>query len=162
MLLSLSLGLLPRPSAAQFSEPCQVACALVLGLTGITVATGSVVAVARQNGGFSTQSGALRVWWSGFGLAVGAGVALSVNGERQARAVYAAGIGAVAGSLVGLSIESLRAESDGARKLSATLIGAAAGAVVAGVYGALSHSPSPGTGAQSSQLIPLFTVSVPH
>jgi len=111
----------------------------VLGATAFTVATGAAVAFGRHTGGISNIEQGLGIWSAAFVLSVGGGLALGSNGERQEQAVYAAGIGALAGSLVWLGIESSLDQSTGARKLAASLMGAAAGALVGGVYGALSY-----------------------
>ena len=157
---SLALALLaaatPVPASAQLTAPCEVTCAAVLGATGLAAATGALVAYGRRGGGVSTLSEGLTVWGIGLVGFVGGGLALSGNGPRQERAVYAAGIGAVAGSLLWLGIESTRSETDGARKVAATLMGAAAGALAGGVYGALSHEGG-GGGAQVS----MFSVRIP-
>jgi hypothetical protein len=128
----------------------------VLGATGLTAATGALVAYGRQGGGVSTLSEGLTVWGIGLVGFVGGGIALGGNGARQERAVYAAGIGAVAGSLLWLGIESTLEASDGARKVAATLMGAAAGALAGGVYGALSYEEG-GSGAPAS----LLSVHIP-
>jgi hypothetical protein len=126
-------------------------CGVVIGATGITFATGALVAYTRYTGGVSRPGEGIRVFAVGLATYVGAAFALGGNGERQERAVYGAGIGALAGSAVFLAIESLRAESDGARRLAAVLMGAAAGSLAGGVYGALSHEGgSSGLGASLS------------
>jgi len=134
----------PAPAAAQLTSPCEIGCALVLGATGFTVATGALVARGRHTGGVSSTREVMGVWGGTFVVFVGSGVALSGNGERQERAVYAAGIGALAGSLVWLGIESSLSQSNGARRVAASLMGAAVGAVIGGVYGALSHDGTDG------------------
>ena len=153
--IGLSLALLaavpPSHATAQLSTPCEATCAVVLGATGFTAATGALVAYGRHTGGVSTLSEGLTVWGTGLAVVLGGGLALSGNGARQERAVYAAGIGALAGGLVGLGVESALEESDGARKVAAALIGAAAGALAGGVYGALSQQEGEG-GVQASLL----------
>jgi hypothetical protein len=131
------------PASAQLSDPCGVTCGVVLGTTGVTFATGALVAYTRHTGGVSTPGEGLRVFAVGLATYVGGAFALSGNGARQERAVYGAGIGALAGSAVFLAIESTRAESDGSRKLAALLMGAAAGSLAGGVYSALSHDTEP-------------------
>lgn len=148
--VTVALVALPLPASAQLSEPCGVTCGLTLGATGFTFATGALVAYGRQTGGISTIREGLSVWGVGLGAFVAGGVALSGNGGRQERAVYSAGIGTVAGSLLGLTIESLVGESSGARKLAATLTGAAAGALIAGVYGAVSYEREGGAASAAS------------
>ena len=145
----------PAHATAQLSEPCAVACGLVLGATGVTVATGALVALGRHTGGISTMNEGAPLFGVSFVAFVGGGLALSGNGARQERAVYAAGIGALAGSLLWLGIESTLDDSDGARKVAATLMGAAAGALVGGVYGALSHRENGSTQAS------LLSVHIP-
>lgn len=146
---------LPIPVAAQLSSPCELTCGLVLGATGFTTATGALVAWGRTSGGVSNISEVAGVWGGTFLVFVGGGIALSGNGERQERAVYVAGIGALAGSLVGFAVASALDGGDRARKVAGALIGAAAGAVVGGVYGALSQDDEAGGGT------PLLQMSVP-
>lgn len=134
----------PSPAAAQLSSPCEATCALVLGLSGYAVGTGAVVAWGRHTGGLSTSGQALRLWVSGFAMTVGSGMALSGNGERQERAVYGAGLGLIAGSAVGLVLGSIGSEGDGARRIAGVLIGAGAGALIGGVFGALSYDEGSG------------------
>jgi hypothetical protein len=124
---------------AQLSGPCGTACGVVLGATAFTAATGTVVGFARASGGISTPREGLGIWGAGFAAVIGGGVALQGDGHRQRRAVYGAGIGALAGSLLGLGIESTRASSDDASRLAAALIGAAVGTLVGGVYGAVTY-----------------------
>ena len=146
----------PRGAAAQFSDPCGVACALTLGATGVVAATGTVVAIGRLTGGLSTTSGGLLAWGAGFAVVVGAGIALEDDGARQERAVYAAAVGAATGPLVSLAVEALTDGSDGSRILAASLIGAAAGALAGGVYGALSYEDGSAGGS-----VPLLSMSLP-
>jgi hypothetical protein len=127
----------PADIDAQFSAPCELSCALLLGVTGYAVGTSTLVAVGRHTGGLSSASEAAWAWGAGFVVAVGAGMALSGDGERQERAVYGSGLGLITGSVAGLVSTSLGSEADGARRLAATLIGAGAGAVVGGVIAAL-------------------------
>jgi hypothetical protein len=144
------------PASAQFSDPCGVPCAGVLGATAFTAATGVLVGYGRLTGGVSTISEGLTVWGVSLAAFVGTGIALSGHGERQERAVYSAGIGSLAGSLLWLGIESTLDESDGARKVAAALMGAAAGALVGGVYGALSHEAG-----STDSPVSLLSVRVP-
>ena len=143
------------PASAQLSRPCGATCGIVLGATGLTFATGTLVTYTRFTGGVGTPNEALRIFGVSFGAFVGGAVALSGNGERQERAVYSAGLGAVVGSIVWLALESSRGQSTGARRLAATLMGAAAGALAGGVYGALSYDGDPLAPGAS------FSVSVP-
>lgn len=131
----------------QLSSPCDIECGVVLGATGFTVAMGAAVAAGRASGGISNMTQAAGIWGGSLLLFLGGGIALGENGERQERAVYASGIGALAGSLAGLGVEATLGGGDRARSVAAALIGAAAGAVVGGVYGALSYEGDD-TGAQ--------------
>ena len=133
---------------AQLSEPCQIKCGVVLGASSFAVAIGTSVAMGRLRGGYSTTRQGEVYLTVGLVVGLGAGIALSGNGDRQRRAVYAAGIGTLAGSLAGLAVESLSGESSGATRLAATLIGAAVGALAAGAYGAISYE-GPGVGASA-------------
>lgn len=144
----------PDSATAQLSDPCEVACSLVLGLTGYAVATSTLVAWGRHTGGISTSSEGLWAWGAGFALTVGGGVALGGNGERQERAIYAAGLGVLAGAAVGLAVGSIRPGGDGANRWAATIIGAGAGALIGGLYGALSHD---GRASGRATQVPLFT-----
>ena len=131
--------LTPGSVAAQFSDPCGAACALTLGATGVVAATGAVVAFGRLEGGMSTTSQGAWTWGMSFAFVVANGIALSGNGEQQRRGVYGAAIGSAVGSLVWLGVAATADRNDGARLLAASLIGAAAGAVLGGVYGAVTH-----------------------
>jgi hypothetical protein len=145
----------PSDLEAQFAEPCELACAAILGATGFVAATGTAVAVGRVSGGISSLNQGLWVWGNAFAVVVIGGVVLSGNGERQRRAIYAAGMGTVAGALSGFALEALRVSGDTPRILAGTLIGATAGAVLGGGWGALSHDED---GAQGS--IPLFSIGL--
>lgn len=142
--VTISISAAATPVSAQLSDPCDTPCALVLGASAYTVAIGTVVAYGRATGGYSTRGLPLAIWGTSFAAAVGGGLALGGNGERQERAVYASGIGAVAGALTGLALGTTTGEGDRSGKLSAVLIGAAAGALVGGVYGALSYDEGGG------------------
>jgi hypothetical protein len=147
----------PAPGAsAQFEEPCGVACAGVLGAAAFVTATGASIGMGRGAGGLSSVNEGLLVWAGTFSAFVGGGIALSGNGERQERAIYAAGIGTMAGAVIGLALEAARSGADEPRVFAGALIGAAAGAVLAGVYGAVSYETGRGTGD-----MPLFSVRVP-
>lgn len=149
-------------AAAALSPPsqaadCKVACGLVLGLSSFTVATGTVVTWGRVTGGISTRSQGTAIWTVSFGASLAAGAAL--YGEHRERAVFASGIGVVAGALVGFTLESLVGSNEPSTKLAATLIGAAVGAVAGGVYGALSYEEEvAATGLLASQRAPLLAV----
>jgi hypothetical protein len=139
LVAALVVGAPAKPASAQFSDPCQVRCALVLGASAYTIAIGTVVGYGRATRGYSTRDVPLAIWGTTFAVVVVGGMALSGNGERQERAVYASGIGALGGALVGLALGPAFGEGDRSSKLAAVLVGAAAGAVVSGVYGALSY-----------------------
>jgi hypothetical protein len=119
-------------------EDCEVGCAFVLGLTSFTVATGTAVGWGRITGGISTKGVGQAIWATSFGLSLGAGF-IQWGAPSHERMIYGAGIGAVAGSLVGVALESVMGEGEGSGKVASALIGAAAGAVIGGVYGAFSH-----------------------
>jgi hypothetical protein len=158
LLIATVLGLGgPTAAEAQLSDPCSVECGLVLGATSFVFASGTATAIGRMKGGFTTTGDGIVSWTSGFVLALGGGIALAGNGERQERAIYSAGLGALAGSVVGLATEALTDESTEATRLAATLIGAAAGALAGGVYGALSWEADP----EPNNPVPLATFSVP-
>jgi hypothetical protein len=146
----------PSDLAAQFAEPCQLTCAAVLGATGFVTATGTAIAVGRVSGGLSTVSQGLWIWGGTLAAVAGGGMALSGDGPRQERAIYAAGIGTVAGALSGLALGAVGARDDPPRMLASTLVGAAVGAVVGGVYGALTHDDAPSSGS-----VPLFALHLP-
>jgi len=150
-----ALQVLPSTTRAQLSEPCAAACGVTLVVAGAVAATGAVATLGRLEGGLSTTSEGLWVWGATFATVVGAGAALSGNGARQERAVYAAAIGSLAGAALGLALGAVTDSGDRARSVAAALIGAAAGAVAGGVYGALSHD---GGGAT---LTPSLSLAVP-
>jgi len=145
----------PDSSTAQLSHPCEAACSLVLGLTGVTVATSTLVAWGRHTGGISNTRQGMAAWGTGFALTVGGGIALSGSGARQERAVYAAGLGVLAGAAAGWVVGSIRPGEDRANRWATTLIGAGVGALIGGVYGAVSHDE--GSGGMGAP-VPLFTV----
>jgi hypothetical protein len=154
-LLAASLALaLPADAAAQFEEPCELRCIGVLGTTGFLTATGVSVAWGRITGGMSSVNEGVLTWGGTFVAFVGTGMALSGNGERQERAVYASGIGTAVGALTGLTVEAVRTNGDEPRLFAGTLMGAAAGAIIGGVYGALTYEDDEG-GA-----VPLMSISV--
>lgn len=131
--------LLPTPAEAQLADPCRVRCALVIGASGFAVGTGTAVVAGRAVGGFaSIREGAL-FWSLGFGVTVGSAIALSGDGGRQERAVYASGAGAVAGALSGWVAATLAGGEAEPTRWAATLVGAAVGAWAGGVYGALTY-----------------------
>lgn len=144
------------PASAQFDEPCQLTCIGVLGVTSFVAATGASVAAGRITGGMSSVHQGLVVWGGTFAAVAGGGMALSENGERQERAVYAAGIGMVTGALVGLALQAARTDGSEPYLFAGALIGATAGAVVGGVYGALSYEAD-----ESAGSVPLFSVTIP-
>lgn len=154
--LALAFVQAPEPVAAQFEAPCELQCAAALGATSFVAATGISVAVGRVGGGLSSMSQGLWVWGAAFAAVVGGGTALSGNGERQERAVYAAGIGTLVGALAGGTLEAARSRADEAHVISGALIGAAAGALIGGAVGALTYDEG-----ASSTAIPLLTLRLP-
>lgn len=158
LLLAAGLGLArPTVAQAQFSEPCELSCIGVLGATGFVTATGLTVAYGRISGGMSSVNQGVFLWGGSFFAVTGAGMALAGDGELQERAVYASGIGVLTGALIGLTVETVRTGGDRPRILAGTLIGAAAGALVGGVYGALTHDDQ----AAGGPSVPLLTLTVP-
>ncbi len=135
------VGALPDRARAQLTDPCQLTCATVLGVTSFAFATGAATAVGRVKGGYSTARQGALVWSGSFLAAALSGVALAGNGERQERAVYSAALGVGTGALLGLTVEALGDDS-AASRWAATLIGASVGAVVGGVVGAATWEPS--------------------
>jgi len=155
------VGSVPSEGAAQFSDPCSVECAVVLGATSFAFASGTAAAVGRLKGGFSTARQGMVAWGSGFAFAAGAGIALSGNGARQEHAVYLAGLGALSGSLVALASESLIGDSTSEQRLAATLVGAAVGALVGGAYGALTWEEEAASGTPTNAIVsPVFSIPV--
>ena len=151
----------PSRGAAQVSEPCGLGCAALLGVNGITFATGTATAVGRLQGGYSTFTAAALTWGTAFTAAVGAGVALSGDGGRQRRAIRAAAIGSVGGGLAGLAIESLIGDATATTRLAATLVGAAVGVLAGGIVGAATFDGA-GTPAPAANLdaAPAFSVRI--
>jgi hypothetical protein len=145
-------GTTAEQADAQFSDPCEFGCAIVLAGASYAFAMGTVSAVGRLTGGFSTSRQGIATWTLGFAVAAGAGMALASDGGRQQRAVYGAGIGAVAGGLAGLAVESL-GESSKATRLAASLIGSAVGVLAGGVIGATTYDPDPGNGAAQPAMV---------
>jgi hypothetical protein len=133
------------PPEAQAQGDCQFACGAVLGVTSFTVATGTVAAWSRITGGISSASQGQTIWALSFVATFGAGAA--IYGPHRERAVFAAGVGAAAGALAGLGLDSVTGSGEGSTKVAAALIGAAVGALAGGVYGALSHPADAGDGA---------------
>ena len=132
------------PAEGQFSDPCGAGCALVLGASSIVFATGTMTAVGRLEGGFSTRRSGVVSWSAGFLAATGAGLGLQGNGARQRRAVYGAGLGGVGGALLGLATGSVLGESTAANRWAATLIGAALGVAAGGIIGATGYDAPQG------------------
>jgi hypothetical protein len=120
------------PVEAQFEAPCELGCAAVLGATSFVAATGISIGVGRISGGLSSIGQGLFMWGASFAAVAGTGIALSGNGGRQERAVYAAGIGTLVGALAGGTLEAARTRGNEAHVISGTLIGAASGALVGG------------------------------
>lgn len=152
--VTLGLALAPQPASAQFSEPCEVSCIAVLGATSFVTATGVSVAAGRITGGLTSLGDGLLVWGVSFAATMGGGMALSGSGERQERAVYAAGVGTLAGALGGGLLRTALG-GDEAHVISGILVGAAAGALIGGAVGALTYD------AEDEGAVPLFSVRLP-
>ncbi len=149
----------PGSARAQLSDPCGARCGIVLAATSFVVGTGTATAVGRARGGFSPTTQGLVAWGAGFALTAGGGLALAGNGARQERAVYAAGIGALAGGLTGLILGAIREESTPATRLAATLVGGAVGALAGGVVGAVGWDEGAG-GAGAPMPLAVFSLPV--
>lgn len=148
----------PDPLAAQLSDPCELSCGAVLGASAAGVGLGGLVAWARHTGGVSTTNEALLIVGAGFALALGGGISLAGNGNRQERAVHGSGIGLVGGAALGLSVAALVETFDAPRAYSAAVIGAGAGALIGGLIGALTYEgQSIAGGVPQLSTIPLFT-----
>ena len=145
----------PQRATAQFQEPCELRCIGVLGVSGFVAATGVSIGVGRVTGGMTTVNQGLIIWGSTITAVVGSGMALAGNGHRQERAVYAAGVGMLAGAATGFLVESLRTRADGPRVLAGVLIGASVGVIAGGVYGALSYD------GEAADPVPLMSISIP-
>ena len=144
----------PPEARGQLTEPCGVTCALVLGASSATFATGTMTAVGRMRGGFSTTGQALTAWSVGLVVSAGAGFVLQGDGARQRRAVYGSGLGALAGAGLGLALEAAWGESTSTTRWAAALVGAGLGVAVGGAVGAASYEGPPAPE-------PSFTVVVP-
>jgi hypothetical protein len=151
----IALQILPSSARAQLSEPCAAACGATLVAVSAVAATGAVATLGRLEGGLSTTSEGLWAWGASFAAVVGAGAALSGDGARQERAVYAAAVGSVAGAALGLVLGAATDSGDRARSVAAALIGAAVGTVAGGVYGALSHDD------RGAALTPSLSLEIP-
>ena len=151
--------LLSAPGATevrgQLAEPCGVACALVLGASSATFATGTMTAVGRLRGGFSTTGQAITSWSAGFLLSAGAGLALHDDGGRQRRAVYASGLGAVGGAALGVALEAALGRSTATTRWAAALLGAAVGVAVGGAVGAVSWDAPAGSAPSFQMTVPV-------
>mgnify|MGYP006969368783 FL=1 len=132
------------PAEAQLTSPCEAACAVTLGASSFVFAMGSMAAVGRLEGGYTTETGPALTFTLAFLTSVGAGVALQGNGDRQRRAVYGSALGAVGGGLVGLAAESLTSEHDTASRWAAPLLGGAVGGVAGALAGATTYDGIPG------------------
>lgn len=143
---------------AQFTEPCEAGCALVLGASSFVFATGTMTVVGRLEGGYSTIGQAITSWSLGFAAAVASGIALGGDGERQRRAIYAGGVGALGGAVAGLAVGSLVHESDSATRFAGALVGAALGVAAGGAIGALTHDGTAGRAPSFAFLGPTFSV----
>jgi hypothetical protein len=142
------------PAAAQLSAPCEVKCAVVLGVSSYTVGTAAMVAWGRSTGGVATGGRAAAIWLSGATLAAAGGLSLGGDGARQERAVYASGIGLLVGGLAGSSLGWARAAEPG-DVLAMSLIGAGFGSLIGGVIGALTYE------AETSDPVPVFMIRIP-
>lgn len=142
-------------AGAQLTDPCDVACTVVLGASSFTFATGTMVAVGRARGGYSAADQAIMAWTAGFLTAAVTGVALRDDGARQRRAAYGSGLGALGGAVAGVAVESLVDGSTPSRRWAAALVGAAVGVAVGGAVGAVSHQAEPPAPS------PAFSVSLP-
>jgi len=111
-------------------------------------------------GGFSNPRQGIIAWASGFVAATGGGMLLSGNGDRQQRAVYGAGLGALGGALAGLTAESLFGQSTSATRLAATLIGAGLGVAIGGTIGAMTHEDVPLGGASAAWVQLAFVIRI--
>jgi hypothetical protein len=148
-------------TSGQEAAHCRFACGLVLGASAFTVGTGVAVAEGRLSGGLHSSGQALTLWGLGAGVTLASGLALSEESDRQRRAVYASGIGTVAGALLGFAARELGIGGEDANTPAAALIGAAAGALVAGVYGALSwDDPNQSPDIIVTRPAPLWTVRI--
>lgn len=144
--LALGCGCAPAQASAQFADPCELGCIAVLGATSFVTATGVSVAAGRVTGGLTSMGQGLFLWGLSFAATAGGGMALSGNGERQERAVYAAGLGTLAGGAAG-GLLGKALGGDEAHVISGSLVGAAAGALIGGAVGALTWSGDDGGGA---------------
>lgn len=145
---------------AQFAEPCDVGCALTLGLSSGIFATGVTAAVGRLEGGYTTKAGVIVTWSAGFAVATGAGIALQGDGGRQRRAIYGSAIGAAGGALTGLALESLVGESTEATRWAATLIGSAVGVLAGGIVGAAGYDGPEAAGPTFTLVGPTLSLPV--
>ena len=143
----------PEPLTAQFTSPCEAACVAMLGATSFVTATGAAVAAGRLTGGLMSMNQGFLIWGVSFAATAGAGMALSGDGERQERAVYAAGIGTATGAAVGGLLGAVLG-GDESRVITGAVVGAAAGALLGGVVGAVSSEDDGGT-------VPLLSLHLP-
>lgn len=153
--VALTLLLAGREDArAQFTEPCQAACAVTLGASSFVFAMGTMATVGRLEGGYTTKTGPAVTFAVAFLAASGAGLALNGNGDRQRRTIYGSALGAAGGALVGLAAESLIGEHDTSSRWAATLVGGAIGVIAGGIVGGTTYE---GVNAQT----PALTVVAP-
>lgn len=144
---------------AQFSDPCEVRCALVLGGSSAAFGTGVMIAVGRLNGGYSTTGEGITTWSIGFAAAAAAGMALAGDGERQRRAIHGSALGAVGGAVAALAVESLVGDGDSASRFAATLVGAALGVAAGGAVAAATHGGDGSAGAPTLTFVgPAFSL----
>lgn len=144
----------PDETQAQFEDPCQAACAVTLGASSFVFAMGTMAAIGRLEGGYTTKIGPAITFAGAFVASAGTGVALAGDGDRQRRAIYGSAIGAAGGAALALAAESFVGEHDTASRWAAILIGGAAGVVVGGIVGATTYDGVPSRG-------PAFTVVSP-
>lgn len=146
-----------EPASAQLTDACGVACTALLGTSSFTFATGTMVAVGRMRGGYSTTGQAITAWTAGFLASAVTGVALRRNAPRQRRAAYGSGLGVLGGTLAGLGVEALLDGGTSSRRWAAAVVGAAVGVAVGGAVGALTWDGPPDPPSPAFQItVPLF------
>jgi len=158
--VALGIGGSPSDAAGQFSHPCGLECAVVLGAVSVTFATGATAAIGRLEGGYHTAPQAATVWIIGFTAAGVGGTALSVRGVRQRDGIYGAAIGAIGGAVVGLAAEAFIGHGTSSTRWAASLIGAAAGVLVGGAVGALSADPTAEPHATPAFSTPVLSIPI--
>jgi outer membrane lipoprotein SlyB len=162
LLASLELAAAPEVAATSrltATMSCRIRCGLVLGATSFTLATGSVVTWGRITGGLQSPSQGKTIWAISFGTSLATAAAL--YGSRRERTIYASGLGAAAGALLGFTVEAVAGRGESSTKVAATLIGAALGAVAGGIYGAFSEEESAAGAALAAQRAPMLEIRIP-